>query len=60
MRTSPTSSAGGEGASPLARKLGLTPRVEQRALYRDRICLNSFGMSKSDSMVDVDGLLRGN
>ena len=50
--TSPTSDA---------RRLGRTPSVAQRALYRDRICRNSLEMSRSAAeLSEVDGLTRGN
>ena len=52
-------------ASPAsdARRLGRMPSVAQRALYRDRICRKSLGISISDAEEEwsnVDGLTRGN
>lgn len=41
------------------RKLGLTPKEEQSALYRERIWRKSFGMSRSEEESE-EGLTRGN
>ena len=42
--------------------LGWTPRIEQRALYRDRIWRKSFDISGEEaaSSSELDGLARGN
>ena len=42
--------------------LGWTPRIEQSALYRDRIWLKSFDISGEEavSSSELDGLTRGN